>query len=291
MTASVANGFAQVNFDPTASTCTQTPYAFHPMYSTSSEHTRVPWAAHSYNVAFSDEIGHFEYCDHANVHGKCVNPTNGDNNKKDGDDISCFNADESLRILIGGCIATDNDFDGVSYQKTWPGSLTDPALDAAAQPASILFTSPTFNGGLNYSSSRLRGRSATDRGRRLRWHLQPDDRSRLRQPAAWLEFLSVLHHPGERIGGLLLAARRGEHPRARPTRSAGTRRRPSARCSSWTTRWRASRPATVRTISGTSSPAIPVRAPSATGAVTLGRRHRRRPCSFVGGRSTPRAQP
>ena len=32
------------------------------MYSTSSEHTRVPWAAHSYNVAFSDEIGHFEYC-------------------------------------------------------------------------------------------------------------------------------------------------------------------------------------------------------------------------------------
>src|SRR5258706_4587528 len=51
ITASVANGFAQVNFDPTASTCTQTPYAFHPMYSTSSEHTRVPWAAHSYNVS------------------------------------------------------------------------------------------------------------------------------------------------------------------------------------------------------------------------------------------------
>ena len=42
--------------------CTQSPYAFHPMYSTSSEHTRVPWAAHSYNVAFSDEIGHFQYC-------------------------------------------------------------------------------------------------------------------------------------------------------------------------------------------------------------------------------------
>jgi hypothetical protein len=43
-----------------ASTCIQTPYAFHPMYATSSEHTRVPGAAHSYNVAFSDEIGHFE---------------------------------------------------------------------------------------------------------------------------------------------------------------------------------------------------------------------------------------
>jgi len=56
MTASVTNGFAQINYDPTATTCTQTPYAFHPMYSTSSEHTRVPWAAHSYNAAFSDEI-------------------------------------------------------------------------------------------------------------------------------------------------------------------------------------------------------------------------------------------
>jgi hypothetical protein len=150
ITASVANGFAQVNYDPTASTCTQTPYAFHPMYATSSEHTRVPWAAHSYNVSYADEIGHFEYCGHANVHGKCVNPADGTNNKKDADDAGCFNADESLRIRIGGCIATDNDFDGVSYQKTWPGSITDAALDAATHPASILFTSPTFGGGQTF---------------------------------------------------------------------------------------------------------------------------------------------
>jgi hypothetical protein len=150
MTASIANGFAQVNYDPNASSCTQTPYAFHPMYSTSSEHTRVPWAAHSYNVAFSDEIGHFEYCNRANPQGTCVNPGLNDN-KKDADDQACFNPSASLRILVGGCIATDNDFDGVSYQKTWPGSLTDPAADAALNPRSIQFSSPTFNGGLNYS--------------------------------------------------------------------------------------------------------------------------------------------
>src|SRR5262249_30490910 len=60
MTASAANGFRQVVFDPSATTCATRPYSFHPMYATSSEHTRVPWAAHSYNVAFSDEIGHFE---------------------------------------------------------------------------------------------------------------------------------------------------------------------------------------------------------------------------------------
>ncbi len=154
MTASVANGFAQVNYEPTASTCSQTPYAFHPMYSTSSEHTRVPWAAHSYNVSFSDEIGHFEYCNHANPNGKCVDPgvgENAGNNKKDADDSACFNASESLAVRVGGCIATDNDFDGVSYQRTWPGSLSNPVLDAAVNPASVLFTSPTFGGGQNFS--------------------------------------------------------------------------------------------------------------------------------------------
>jgi hypothetical protein len=149
MTASVDNGFAQVNFDPNAATCTQAPYAFHPMYSTSSEHTRVPWAAHSYNVAFSDEIGHFEYCNRANVRGKCVNPGVGED-KKDGDDVGCFNADESLLVEIGGCIATDNDFDGVSYQPNWPGTGATPALDAALNPASVLFSSPTFGGGQNF---------------------------------------------------------------------------------------------------------------------------------------------
>ena len=153
MTASIANGFAQVNYDPNAATCTQTPYAFHPMYATSGEHTRVPWAAHSYNVAFADEIGHFEYCRNANPHGKCVVPggVEGEtNHKKDGDDSSCFDADESLRIQVGGCIATDNDFDGVSYQTTWPGTLSNPALDAAVNPGSVLFSSPTFGGGQNY---------------------------------------------------------------------------------------------------------------------------------------------
>ena len=65
MTASIPNGFAQVKFDPGAATCTSVPYAFHPMYATSSEHTRIPWTAHSYNVAFSDEMGHFEYCNTA----------------------------------------------------------------------------------------------------------------------------------------------------------------------------------------------------------------------------------
>ena len=65
MTASAANGFAQIKFDPTGTSCTPIPYDFHPMYSTSSEKTNVPWAAHTYNIAFSDEIG--QLCDVARV--------------------------------------------------------------------------------------------------------------------------------------------------------------------------------------------------------------------------------
>jgi hypothetical protein len=58
MTASAANGFRHVMFDPDATTCTSEPFSFHPMYSTAGEHTRVPWAVHSYNVGFVVEIGH-----------------------------------------------------------------------------------------------------------------------------------------------------------------------------------------------------------------------------------------
>jgi hypothetical protein len=47
MTASLANGFALINFDPSAKVCSSNRYAYHPMYSTSSEPTRVVWAAHS----------------------------------------------------------------------------------------------------------------------------------------------------------------------------------------------------------------------------------------------------
>ena len=63
MTASPANGFANVKWDPNGTSCEAIPYAFHPMYSTSTPKTRVTWAAGSYNVAFDTEIGHFQFCD------------------------------------------------------------------------------------------------------------------------------------------------------------------------------------------------------------------------------------
>ncbi len=148
MKASSANGFGQVQFDPSGTNCTPSthdiPYDFHAMYSTSSEHTRVPWAAHSYNIAFSDEIGHFEYCDAVDNNGNCTKPGVNDSGGVDADDTFCFPASASSRIKIAGCANSDVDFDGESYQLVWPGTLESPGQDKKYHPSAVLFSSPLF---------------------------------------------------------------------------------------------------------------------------------------------------
>jgi len=146
MTASVANGFRQVLYEPKSSSCHTAPYAYHPMYSTSGVHTRVPWAAHGYNVAFSDEIGHFEYCSKVVGYG-CGAPAANDPNGSDGDEAPCFGPTESLLVPIGGCVGTDFDFDGVPYQPgAWPGTNSTTPTTTPVQ-----FTSPLFNGTEDYT--------------------------------------------------------------------------------------------------------------------------------------------
>jgi hypothetical protein len=151
MTASAANGFGAVQFAPTGKSCTNVPWDFHPAYSTSSEDTRVPWAAHSYNIAFSDEIGHFELCDKvATGSGKCSQPSATDpEGSKSVDDDFCFPSALATSIAVTGCTDSDVDFDGASYHANWPGTIANPARDAALHPSSVLFTSP-LTGGANY---------------------------------------------------------------------------------------------------------------------------------------------
>ncbi len=161
MTASVANGFGHALFQPTASSCSLVDYAYHPMYSTSGPDTRVLWAAHSYNVAFSDEIGHFEYCNSVtSFGGSCSassfpNPTDP---TRDSDDRGCFPypvvspAGATISSLTG-CLATDVDFDGPEYQNgTWPGSTGAVASNVSTpiQFSSPLFTGPGASGLRNY---------------------------------------------------------------------------------------------------------------------------------------------
>ena len=145
MTASAANGFGQVKFAPNPSTeCTNIPYDFHPMYSTSTPDTRVPWAAHSYNVAFDDEIGHFDYCSQVPARfASCAGREGTDGEPADGDDNYCFSAPASTLVPVSGCLDTNAGFDGQSYQKLWPNG------DLNLRPSPILFTSPLT--GANYA--------------------------------------------------------------------------------------------------------------------------------------------
>jgi hypothetical protein len=149
MTAGAANGFGEVQYAPTGTSCTNIPTNFHPEYSTSSENTRVPWAAHSYNVAFSDEIGHFEYCN-AESSGTCTSAGVTDPSGVDADDVGCFSPGDSTRIRVGGCLGTDVDFDGPEYGNNWPGTVSNAAQDAQFHSTPIRFTSPLFNGTSNY---------------------------------------------------------------------------------------------------------------------------------------------
>ena len=152
MTAGPGQGFGQVVFDPSATTCNVTPYAFHPMYSTSSEHTRVPWTAHAYNIAFSDEIGHFEFCDASDANFNCAAAGVPDNKNGDGldaDDTFCFSpSDFGLSppfIDVRACINEDSDFDGVSYGHNWPGT-GHPSVEKDFHAQPVRFTSPLFFG-------------------------------------------------------------------------------------------------------------------------------------------------
>jgi hypothetical protein len=153
MTASIANGFAHILYTPTTSTCTAAPYAFHPEYSTANPRGNT-WSAHTYNVAFSDEIGHFENCLKIDANFNCTNPGAQDPGGLDEDDDNNFcvpKADSSL-VKIDGCFSGDEDFDGPSYLNDWPGTDPNVNRDRALHPSPVVFTSPTFNGSTPYST-------------------------------------------------------------------------------------------------------------------------------------------
>jgi hypothetical protein len=121
------------------------------MYSTSSPSTRVLWAAHSYNVAFSDEIGHFEDCTKIDSSFNCK-PGPRDKEPKGpnpGDNRACFPAPvvgptgTTLEPSLIGCLVSDNDFDGIPYTTgAWPGN---PGAVAGNVPTPVTFSSPLFS--------------------------------------------------------------------------------------------------------------------------------------------------
>jgi hypothetical protein len=153
MVASASNGFGAIEYAPKGNKCNLIPWDFHPAYSTSSEATRVPWAAHGYNVAYSDEIGHWEYCNQADMSAFPFVCTTAGASESDGavdaDDDFCATPALSLLIQVTGCTDSDEDFDGVPYQKVWPGIAS--GFATATTPGPVVFSSPTFNGGQQYA--------------------------------------------------------------------------------------------------------------------------------------------
>lgn len=203
MKASAANGFGQVRFDPRGSNCNPAthdmPYDFHPMYSTSSEKTRVPWAAHSYNVAFSDEIGHFDYCRDDSINpGATCRSAEGigyDIEPTDHDDGFCFDRSASTLVQVSGCLASNTGFDGTSYQSLWPDG------DTAHHPSPLRFTSPATGTGYGSTYGRMAFETDLPRvepgcvrqtGSGCRRIPQTDDG----QPAVFYPFFSDTGEPG-----------------------------------------------------------------------------------------------
>lgn len=181
MIASAANHFGQIQYAPTGTSCTETDYNFHPAYSTSSTKTRVLWAAHTYNVAFSDELGHFDWCSLIDPNqggicgpstgytndpgivgyeGKPANPNDQEPaepvTNSGFDDFGCFPAAESLKYQLNGCVASNAPgFDGAPYLASdWATGSNNPATQgsSATAPDPVVLTSPLISGTSHYTS-------------------------------------------------------------------------------------------------------------------------------------------
>jgi hypothetical protein len=151
MTASKANGFGHVLFTPKSRTCKEVSYAFHPEYSTANPRGNT-WSAHTYNVAESDEIGHFENCQNVDLTTfNCTSPGAQDSAGLDADDTvgACLPGILATVAKINGCVGIDSDFDGQPYQNVWPGTVVG---DASVRPTPLMFTSPLANGNQQYST-------------------------------------------------------------------------------------------------------------------------------------------
>ena len=105
------------------------------------------WGAHISNVAFSDEIRHFEYCDAIDpATAACTDPGGADS-KLDADDQACLDgAQFGALIPIKGCVLDDGDFDGPSYRLDWPGTFSNAFFDRLVHPTPVRFTVPVSGG-------------------------------------------------------------------------------------------------------------------------------------------------
>ena len=99
--------------------CEFEPFTFHPMYSSATTDHVLNWAWGP-NVAFSYEIGHWDLCGDT----ACTMKPPG------ADPATC-----GVIRGVGGCVSSDTDHSGQSYQAKWPDGN-------AAHPTSFVIGSP-----------------------------------------------------------------------------------------------------------------------------------------------------
>jgi hypothetical protein len=91
------------------------------------------------NIAFDEEIGHFDYCSNVNTTtGGCagLEGAPGDQEPTDGDDAACFPAADSLLVQVNGCNGTNvPGWDGTSYLKDWPDGTRSCTRRLSCSPA------------------------------------------------------------------------------------------------------------------------------------------------------------
>ena len=240
MTASAANGFAQVLYEPTSATCHQAPYTFRPMYATSSEHTRVPWAAHTLQRRLLRRDRPLRVLLGRLRGGRRLPRQQRGRARR-----------RRRRLLQRGLLAARPDRRLHRHRQRLrrglvpagvAGNGSEPRPGQEVPPDRDHVHEPALQRDAELQPGRVRGRPAADRGGRLRRQLQPVHRRELREPAAGLELLPDLHDrdvdADPEPTGTASGSSAGPTSRARRTRSAGTRRRSSGRCCSASTRTR-----------------------------------------------------
>ena len=210
------------------------PYAFHPEYSTANPRGNT-WSAHTYNVAMSDEIGHFENCLQAR-RGTSTAPSPGAQDPggldEDDDNSFCVPGTDSTLVKINGCFSADGDWDGQSYQHGLAGNEPERALDRRCIRRRCCSPARLTNGRTNYSTiafeTDLPRIEASDSQDNPPFCDRTTGANCVNPPngAQFYPFFSTRNAQRH----LHLAGGRPVHPGHRPTTSAAARRPSSARC-------------------------------------------------------------
>jgi len=160
MLASAKNGFMNTSI----ADCSGTPFNFRPEYSTASTANQGAWAAGNIDVSY--EVGHFTPCTKLkvfaplNVFGhpdaswnfcggpyENAGPPDGSPGSGETNDAPCFKAGDTHGSFnadpnqVTGCTGGDLDYDGTSYWRDWPSSLTPNKW-----PSPLMIAPPTTGG-------------------------------------------------------------------------------------------------------------------------------------------------